>query len=75
MNNIKKSRVLIYFEFFHEQNLENLEDRIRELSRKKQFPTFRTLMVGCDYKGLRGIKADQIINTPLVNLPDDGKTE
>lgn len=65
MSNLKKSRVLLYIEFFHSQNLEEFEEKIRKLSSQKKFPPFRNIIVGCDYKNLK-----RIPNTPMV-LPHD----
>lgn len=63
---VKKSRVVVFIEFFNPQNLEILDSQIRELVKKNKFPAFRTMMIGCDYKGLRNINDDKIFKTPLM---------
>lgn len=69
MSNIKKSRVLLYIEFMKPQNLEYLENDLRVMVKKKNFPAFRTLMIGCDFKGLR--QKSKYDNIPLVNIENE----
>lgn len=55
MNNMKKRVITIQLEFFHNQDPEYIENRLRELQHKKQFPPFGKCLIMVHYKNLRQI--------------------
>ena len=67
MSRIKKKFVIMYFEFMHSQDVEELEMKIRRLVKKRQFPAFRKFIPMVHYKNLKPITFRQ----PLVVSKDD----
>jgi hypothetical protein len=65
---MRKSRIIIYIEFFKPQNPEEIERKLRQLQKKKQFPPFRTLLPMVHHKNLKDIKKDieLKVNPPIV---------
>lgn len=64
---MKKSVCILYIEFFKEQDIKELEDMIRSLSKRKKFPAFRTLIPMVHYRNLSSIKDVKLkVNPPYV---------
>lgn len=56
---VRKSLVTVFFEFFRPVNLEELEEKMREMVKKKQFPPFATMICMIDHKGMKNIKGHE----------------
>ena len=69
MSKVKKKFIVMYFEFMKSQDLEELETKIRNLVKKRQFPAFRKFIPMIHYKNLKPIMFRQ----PLVVNEDDLK--
>lgn len=68
---IKKSRAIVYIEFFQPQNMMILEDKLRRLQKDGYLPPFRQLTVMVDHKNLKNILS--ITKHPLVIKDDEIK--
>ncbi len=55
---LEKNIVCVYFEFFRPVNLDKLEEQLRELVEKKQFPAFGFMIPMIDHKGLKQVGID-----------------
>jgi hypothetical protein len=64
----RKSRMMIYVEFFKSQNPRHIEMKLRELAKERTFPPFRKLTVMIDHTNMK--TTDAITKHPLV-LQDD----
>ncbi len=60
--NIRKSRVLVYFEFFKEQDLIKLEEQLRYLEKTKRIPSFHKLTIFVHHKGLRTVRTSEFLD-------------
>jgi len=61
---MRKSKYIIYIEFFKPQKPEDIEKTIRKLSKKKEIPSFRNLLVCIHHKNLKRIGEKDIV--PIV---------
>lgn len=68
---MKKRTMILFIEFFENQDPKKIEDQLRWLVKKKRFPRFQTLLTMVNYKNLkqRNIKEE----FPLMVEPDDIK--
>jgi hypothetical protein len=61
---LKKSRMMVYVEFFKPQNPRHIEGKLRELAKERTLPPFRKLTVMIDHKNMKS--TDSITKHPLV---------
>lgn len=61
MKPIKRKQIVLYLEFFKNQDINKLEDWIRELVTKKMFPPFHTILCMVNHRGLIPVKSRDFI--------------
>lgn len=72
---VKKSVMILYLEFYHPQDIAELESSLRTLSKKKKFPAFRKLIPMINYRNMKGIRDVKTMISPPIITPDGYEPE